>query len=279
MNSLLDLFSQSWFGSLLGILCLLAAIFFYWRSKRVARLAFQRDTVTLLGSSDAAFPDEVEIKFAGMPISRVTAETIVLWNAGNTTVGGSQIVAADPLRFGLKSGDILKTRVLKVTREVNAISLKLPSEGKKTVEIVFDYLDPEDGIAFEILHSGGRRDLEIHGTLRAMPGGVRDFGRANSFSSRRLSRLPFPFRSMNVALVISLVLGLVMAAYGLLWPQIQTWFPSLRDIAKTSPDDLRWVFVIAGLFYALTPASLFWFRRKRYPACLHTEQADEDRKK
>ena len=279
MNSLLNLFSQSWFGSLLGILGLLAAIFFYWRSKRVARLTFQHDTVTLLGSSDAAFPDEVEIKFSGMPISRVTAETIVLWNAGNTTVGGSQIVAADPLRFDLKSGDILKTRVLKVTREVNAISLKPISESKKMVEIVFDYLDPEDGIAFEILHSGGRRDLEIHGTLRAMPGGIRDFGRANSFSSRRLSRLPFPFRSMNVVLGMALVAGLVMATYGLFQPQIHTWFPSLRDTARTDRDDLRWAIVIAGLFYALMPALLFWLRRRRYPACLHTEQADEERKK
>jgi hypothetical protein len=279
VSNLINLFSQAWFGSLLGILGLVSAVYFYWRSKRVARLAFQRDTVTLLGGPDAAFPDEIEIKFAGMPISRVTAETIVLWNAGNTTVGGSQIVAADPLRFDLKCGDILKTRVLKVTREVNAITLRPLSESKNTVEITFDYLDPDDGIAFEILHSGARRDLKIHGTLRAMPGGIRDFGRANAFSHRRRGNLPFPRRGMNALLVMAMCVGLAMAAFGLFRTQIHTWFPSLRESNRPDSDSLRFAFVVAGLLYALMPALLFWVRRRRYPTCLHTEQSDEEAKR
>jgi len=92
MDTIIDLISKPWLGSILGVLGLTAAIIFYLRSRKVSRLAFQHDVITLVGASDAAFPDEVEIRFSGDIVPRVTADRIVLWNDGNTTLGASQIV-------------------------------------------------------------------------------------------------------------------------------------------------------------------------------------------
>jgi drug/metabolite transporter (DMT)-like permease len=59
MKNLIDFISQPWLGSLLGILGLCAAVFFYLRSRRLSKLAYQSDGVTILGSSNAAFPEEL----------------------------------------------------------------------------------------------------------------------------------------------------------------------------------------------------------------------------
>jgi hypothetical protein len=221
----------------------------------------------------------VEIKFSGTPISRVTAETIVLWNAGNVTLGGSQIVASDPLRFEIKAGEILKARTLKVSREVNAISARPMAGRKDSLEVIFDYLDPDDGITLEVLHTGGRNDLMLYGTLRGMPDGVKDFGRVNSFTSRKSGDKSITLTSLKASMVVAFILGLLVVAFGLLRPQIHAAYPSFFESKPSNPDKPMWPLVFAGITYAAMPTFLFWVRRRRYPASLQVEPSESERKK
>jgi hypothetical protein len=280
MGTIIDLISKPWLGSILGVLGLAAAVLFYLRSRKVSRLAFQHDVITLVGASDAAFPDEVEIRFSGDIVPRVTADRIVLWNDGNTTLGASQMVESDPLRAELKEdSSLLKVSALKCSREVNGCSVGRRKDSQRIADIHFDFLDPGDGIAFEILHSGSPIDLKILGTLRGMPSGIKNYGRARWFADRRTKRLPFPFGRLvfRLPFFLVIVLGFLMAAYGLFKPQVISVVPSLAKTSQpsdtTKPD---WFFVLTGILYAAMPLALLWFRRRRYPASLEVELPEQD---
>ncbi len=127
--------------SRLGII---AASYFYIKSRRISKLVFQHKDTTLLGESDSAFPDEIKILFADNPVPRVTANRYILWNAGNTTIGASQIVGSDPFRIELDNPEskILKVRVLAKTRDVNGFCVQDPTDEIHKRLLHFDFLDP-----------------------------------------------------------------------------------------------------------------------------------------
>lgn len=275
MVTIIDLISKPWLGSIFGVLGLTVAVVFYLRSRRVSRLAFQHDVITLVGASDAAFPYEVEIRFSGDIVPRVTVERIVLWNDGNTTLGASQIVESDPLRAELKeNSSLLKVSVLKCTREVSGCSVGRRKDSQRIADIHFDFLDPGDGIAFEILHSGSHRDLDILGTLRGMPSGIKNYGPTGWFTEQRTKRLPFPLSRMGFRFTffLAIFVGFFVAAYGLFEPQVISVFPGLAEASQ--PIDLtkpNWVLVLAGILYVAMPLAVLWFRRRRYPASLEVD--------
>lgn len=280
MDTIIDLISKPWLGSILGVLGIGAAVFFYLRSRKVSQLAFQHDAITLLGASDAAFPDEVEIRFSGKLVPRVTADIIVLWNDGNTTFTASQIVASDPLRIELpENSSLLKVTVLKCSREVSAGSVVQQEDSHQIADIHFDFFDPGDGIVFEVLHSGNRNDLDILGTLRSMPAGIKNYGRARWFTEQRTKQLPFPLDKLGLRfpLMLMIVFGVIMTLFGLIGAQVITVFPSLvEESQRSDPIKLNWLIVFAGLLYTATPLALLWLRRRRYPISLEAEMPERD---
>lgn len=274
MSEILQFLSKPWVGSGLGILGILSAVFFYIRSRRISRLSFQRDEIAIIGGSGAAFPKEVTISFANSPVARVTATRYVIWNSGNTTLSGAQIVQSDPLRLELKSGGkVLKADILRVSRPVNAAWLKPREAGVSIVDIGFDYLDPNDGFAIEVLHSGQRSDLNIHGTLRGLPNGVTDWGRTAWYFDRRLRQMTLPFGvSMKVVIWVCLLFGLLAAVAAVMIPSLFQWFPSLAEKKVSDPTSVRWPLLVVGITYTALPVLLLWLKRRRYPPCLEPSQ-------
>ena len=54
MEHILNALAQGWLGTVVGFVGILLAILFYWRSRRQARLGFQRDHVTLVGGGSGS---------------------------------------------------------------------------------------------------------------------------------------------------------------------------------------------------------------------------------
>jgi hypothetical protein len=277
MQQITNFLSEPWVGSTLGILGILAAVVFYLRSKRISRLAYQRDEVAIIGGSSAAFPSEVVISFAGSPVARVSATRFVVWNAGNTTLDRSQIVDADHLRLDLHSdGEILKVELLRTTREVNTVWAKSKPSERSRVDFGFDYLDPNDGFLIEVLHSGQRGALQMAGTLRGLPDGLTDYGRSPWYFERIFRTLPFPFnRPYKPFLVTTLIIGVLFMLAGILMPIIVRWAPSLAEKKPSDPFEFRWLLLLAGMLYAGFPLCLLWVRRRRYPNSLEPTPKDD----
>ena len=156
-------------------LSLIAAYVFYRRSKSESRLSYQSDSYTLLGTR-APSPD-IEITFRGKKVPHVTKSQVLIWNDGNTTIDGNQIVEADPLRIVTSpESEILDVKVLRVARDVNEFSAEKGAAAPNEVRCGFEWLDPADGALIQVFHSGETR-LKVIGTLRGLPKGVLNGGR------------------------------------------------------------------------------------------------------
>lgn len=277
MDFVRTLLSQGWVGTVVGLAGIVLAIIFYLRSKRKAKLAFQHDHVMLVGGRGAAFPDEVEIRFSGTIVPRITASSIVIWNCGDRTINGSDVVAGDPLRLELPdAGRVLKHEILRQTRSVNGWRVDQPAPN--LLSLAFEFLDPGDGISVEVIHSEASSKLDCKGTIKGMPAGMRNYGRALWSVYRRRPSAPFPLnRPPRFVFAIGVVLGFAMMLYGLLRPSFDQWFPA--TFGADDPIDLqklRWAWVISGLLYAALPGFMLWSRRRRYPAVLEPTPQDGD---
>lgn len=256
-----------WIGALFSLISLSLAVFFYFRSKKKTRIAFQSDFVSLVGNPVSVFPNEVEISFSGQIVPCISSNTIVIWNCGNQTISGDDLVNKDPLRLEVPDDNrILKYRVLKQTRDVN--EWKFDQSDDKILNLTFDYLDPGDGISLEVIHTATGRDLEVTGTVKGMPKGLHNHGEALLIHRRIPKRSNF-LKQMNVFLFFILLTGIFLFLYGFLKPQIQEWLPFLfLDQEKIESGQISWEMVFGGLLNIVFPSFLLWSKRRRYPSSL-----------
>ena len=168
------LLTDNWLTLTVAVLGLLASYFFYRRSVTKNQLAFQRESTTIIGT-DSALPSDIEILFKGSKVPLVTKSLVAIWNRGNATVSGNQIVEKDALRIELmNTATVLDFNMTLCTREVNAFELAA-SKNRDFISCEFDFLDPGDGAVITVLHTG--TDVKVVGTIRSMPKGLLDLGR------------------------------------------------------------------------------------------------------
>ncbi len=106
MQEFLRFLSQGWVGTIVGAGGAALALFLYWRSQIPGMIAFQSHDVSMIGGGDAVFPVEVEVRYRGTSVPKLTSSTIWIWNAGKKTVRGSDVVAHDPFQFRF-DGEVL----------------------------------------------------------------------------------------------------------------------------------------------------------------------------
>lgn len=179
IDNALSLMGQAWLATLLAIVGLVVALVTYlWTRKRTS-LSYVHLGEHLLGSASDALPPEIVVQYDGISIPRLTKSLLILWNSGENTVNGADIAAKDPLRFEVgDDGHILSISVLKTNRSVNDFSL-IPYQNQRLNEAKFhfDFLDTNDGVVVEVLHTSTDRRPRIKGTLKGLPRGFRNLGR------------------------------------------------------------------------------------------------------
>lgn len=253
---LLHIFNQGWVGTVIGLIGIGVAFELYRRSRVRPRLFYQERFTRVVGSPEAAFPSEVEIRFAGSPVPRVSKSTIVFWNGGSSTARGSDIVEADPIRLRFQDGcQVLQAQIAVASRPVNGVMVT--RHDHDAVEISFDFLDPGDGCVVEILHTDSKRTSRVSGTVRGIPRGVEWRGRIREPVKRAAGFVP----------VLVLAVG---TAFGVATFAV----PFSTEPAFRPERVLRAAFGGLSVIYVALAASMFWVVRRRYPKSLATEPPD-----
>lgn len=171
MDGLKELLSKAWlnglFGLIGGLLGVLGVVLFL-ASRSRSRIAAQINSLELVGVK-SVLPNEIEFLFRGTKVPKVTLSRIAIWNIGNTTLTGDQIVESDPLLIVTSDGsEILEVTVTRQTREVNQFScVHLDGFDPNKARCYFDYLDPQDGALVQVIHTGTEK-VEVVGTLRGI---------------------------------------------------------------------------------------------------------------
>lgn len=172
---MLELLNQPWFGSIVGVAGLIFAVvgLLSYRAARIgARPIYFQRARRLIGKEKQELPEEVEITFGGHAVPRLTSTQCFFWNAGKSSISGADIVPTDPLRLEFDEGDeIVKVRVVRTTRSVNNIQVDSPPKSHRAL-LTFDFLDPDDGVVLELLHTSALRFPKVAGTIKGIPRGL-----------------------------------------------------------------------------------------------------------
>jgi hypothetical protein len=98
-----------------------------------------------------------------------------LWREGRGTVRGSDVVSADPITLRVPAGQrILDAALLLQTKPTNGVIVEVdlhdPDAG---ATVSFEYLDPRQGAAIEVLHTAeSPESVEVTGTVMGIPAGI-----------------------------------------------------------------------------------------------------------
>ena len=262
MQEFIRFLSQGWVGTIVGAGGAALALFLYWRSQIPGMIAFQSHDVSMIGGGDAVFPVEVEVRYRGTPVPKLTSSTIWIWNAGKKTVRGSDVVAHDPFQFRF-DGEVLNVKIKKVSREAVQITAAASGEAGRTVCCSFEFLDPGDGGVLEVLHTGSDKAPECTGTIIGLPKGPQHWGLAWDFSvsSKRRRRSLWFFYTTIV------ILGLIVSLRGILGDQyINEVLPFIP--VPSGPQPSSEFLVLLGLLVSSCSGLLMWNLRRLPPSSL-----------
>lgn len=242
-----------WLSLAIGVVGVGATVFLAFYVRQRPRIATQISTLQLLGQH-AVLPKDIAFLFRGRTVPSVALSRVALWNIGNTTIRGDQIVSADPFRLVASAGsEILDAVVLKYTRQVNDVTCVVRQAGGNEVECRFDFLDPGDGALLQLIHTGNDQ-VSAKGVLRGVPKGVlvvADPYKAMPQQQATISPQPSKLTG-SLFLVMGLLIGGVTLAGRL---------PSGADLQILRV--LGGLLVVAGLV-------AFWSTSRRPPALLNT---------
>ena len=271
MREILDILSEGWVGSLVGIAGLVAGLLLYRRSVRTAKPSFQKSALRLLGRKVDSLPAEVEVFFRSERIERLTRTTLIFWNNGTKVLYGDKIVKKDPIRICFHHDDrVLSFEIVKTTKEVNDFSIDRDNDKPYQLLLNFSYLDPGDGASVELFHDSNSRYPKVTGSIMGLPRGFEDLGIVDTMTVglSSASLIETLVQNRRFALWVLVVLGLGIATMGVLPAEVRA--------AMAFPEDTEvpwWVMVGLGLLYSAAPAALLWLRRKRHPKALSLDHS------
>jgi hypothetical protein len=184
-------------GEIIGVLGIIIAIAIYGITRRRIGASYFIQTNHLIGSMGPKFQG-LEILYEGNKIENFSASKVFLWNRGSEAIRGTDVAPSSPLRISLNApGVILEHKVLYCSSP--HCKMNTQPLGVRDVLISFDFIDPMQGIIFEVLHAGGTGALSLG---RSIIGGGEAKSGERSMATRHLISIILPL----LALVTSVVL-------------------------------------------------------------------------
>jgi hypothetical protein len=209
------------------------------------------------------------VTYRNLPVDALASSTVVIWNAGTTTLEGSAIITNDRLRLELGAkAKVLSAELVKVSREVIKFSAVASPEREDLVLLGFEFLDPGDGAVVRVLHTGIKLHAAVRGTIKGMPSGCINAGTmepAERVGTTR-SRNTRIFRTFM--LILTCGMGTMVIASGL---SPRAWDIVNWPLSRPKEGSVTWLAVVMGMVYILLPSALLYTLRRRYPKSLMIE--------
>lgn len=135
----------------------LAALYFYRKSRRVKLLAYAVTTANIIQDYSGRIPD-LKIEYKGKNPHTISVSKIVVWNDGTETIERNDIADALPLRINMSAGEILDASIVSVTEGGKANRFTVTKDSPLLVSPSFDYLDKNEGAIIQLVHTGRPAD-------------------------------------------------------------------------------------------------------------------------
>lgn len=172
MDTFVNAISLPWVGTVLGLVGVVLAIYFYLRARKVVRISYEIEETVVVGTPDETLSDDLKVLFRGVDVPAVTSTKFTIWNSGNSTIRRSDIAEGDLLTLVVPDGStFLHGTILSRTRSVNDFKIIVDDQSSATL-LDFAFFDPRDGASISILHTSPPGTIDIKGTVIGLRGGM-----------------------------------------------------------------------------------------------------------
>lgn len=184
----------SFITSIAGIVSIPLAIYFYFKPRPIKkRILYGFRSIGLLQNP----PDfaDLQITYKGQEIKSLYITRVVLWNAGDDMIKRKDdIYPGDQLRIVFEKPDLsIESKLLYVSSGAENIrpSLYPKNDGSlpEGILIEFDFLDPRQGLALQIMHQNPQQEFVIQGKMTN--------SHRNKISELRMGEEDFKGNSIN----------------------------------------------------------------------------------
>lgn len=150
----------------IAVLSVALAVIFYVKGKKAKRPCYAMRSINLVRDLVGKV-EALEMFYSGQRIENLTVTKIAFWNGGRETIYRQDIASAEPLIIQAKEGcKILDAKIIYEKNPANQFSINICGS-QSTVELQFDYLDKDEGVIIQVIHTGkSSKDIEITGIIK-----------------------------------------------------------------------------------------------------------------
>jgi len=168
-----DIIQSTWFGALGFLLTVffgILSIVLYRRGKKEKRPRYCTHGPNLFWDL-TKHVDGIKVHFPGHsdPIPSLTITKLLFWNDGKDTIDYKRDVSrVEPIRIVCRREgvEILQADIIQANQPANMFS-ETVSQDKKVVNLTFDHVDKDEGVALQVFHTGAwDGDLEVKGKIK-----------------------------------------------------------------------------------------------------------------
>lgn len=205
-------------GTIVGILGLAAAVFFYRKTKVYKFIKYVSRGYFIAGKRNISLPQNLEFFFEGIRVERVVKTIIHVWNGGNATINGSCLSSVEPLKIKLEDEGaiILSSDVFYETRCSVQASQMYRTDKKNEIQVSFDFIDKNDGFSIEIIHTGNSVKAIVCGTIKGQTSDIKLVNFANIYFKKDIYMFGFSIsgnKFMCVTGIFYCMLGIAMCFF------------------------------------------------------------------
>ena len=209
-------------GIVLGIAGIVVGIavsyYFYRKSLRIKEpcITFKHNNLI---ENHVSKLDGLDILYKGNKVENITVSRLLLWNEGADTINKEDIVAVNPPRISCyNNAIILEVRVLSTNNAASQFTCTI-SDKPNMANIVFDYIDKNQGVVIQIIHTGvSSRDIGIEGQIKGVDSiKYKDLALAEIIEFRYPLNLIINRLPLNIKRVINALIPLFIGALGLIF--------------------------------------------------------------
>ncbi|WDO14531.1 hypothetical protein MH928_07495 [Flavobacterium sp. WW92] len=152
------------FAFIIGLAGFILAFVFYFKAKNIKKVNYFIHSFNLI-NEDISSLEGLEVIYKGKKFKNLTISKIAIWNSGNITIDKSDIVELDKLKISsVENVEIFDVEILSQVESTNNFII---DKNENFIEIVFDYIDPNQGCSIKIYHTGeGSSDILIDGKIK-----------------------------------------------------------------------------------------------------------------
>lgn len=156
----------SFIGFLIGVISLIYAFYVAKRDRKIKWLQYFTGSSNLIDNGKHLFP-RLDVMYDGRKLDNFTITKLSIKNKGTEVIRPEDIARNDPITIRLAADqniEMLEFTIINVTDKNSNFQLNRTSEN--SFSISFDFIEPEDSVTIQILHTGrDSQAITISGTV------------------------------------------------------------------------------------------------------------------